>query len=234
MHCSNLSSLHWFVQVTSGNNSILHYLDDFLFGGKAGSDQCSKTLKVFQDSCAQWGVPLAEDKTVNPTEILIFLGIEFDTANMVMRLPSEKLNELKQKITSCINKAKVTLRELQSLIGSLNFACQVIVPGRAFCRRLIDATCDVRKPHHKIRLSRGMKEDLRIWLLFLSRYNGTTMFLEQFWSSNSDLELFTDSARGKAEDSESILVENGLRLGGQLRGKILIFCQIFLSLNFFQ
>ena len=135
---------HWFVQITSGNNSNLQYLDDFLFGGKASSDQCSKTLKVFQDSCAQWGVPLAEDKTVNPTEILIFLGIEFDTANMVMRLPSEKLNELKQKITSCINKAKVTLRELRSLIGSLNFACQVIVPGREFCRRLIDATCDVR------------------------------------------------------------------------------------------
>ena len=128
-------------------------------------------LKVFQNSCAQWGVPLAEDKTVNPTEILIFLGIEFDTASMVMRLPSETLNELKQKITSCINKAKGTLRELQSLIGSLNFACQVIVPGRAFCRRLIDTTCDVRKPHNKIRLSRGMKEDLGIWLLFLSRYN---------------------------------------------------------------
>jgi hypothetical protein len=34
-----------------------------------------------------------EDKTVNPTEILIFLGIEFDTANMAMRLPSEKLRK---------------------------------------------------------------------------------------------------------------------------------------------
>ena len=38
-------ALHWFVQVTSGNNSILHYLDDFLFGEKVGSDECSKTLK---------------------------------------------------------------------------------------------------------------------------------------------------------------------------------------------
>ena len=38
------TALHWFVQVNSGNNSILHYLDDFLFGGKAGSDQCSRTL----------------------------------------------------------------------------------------------------------------------------------------------------------------------------------------------
>ena len=160
--------MHWFVQVISGNNSILHYLDDFLFGEKVGSDECSKTLKKNQDSCTQWGVPLAEDKTVNPTEILIFLDIEFDTANMVMRLPSGKLNELKQKITSCINKTKVTLRELQSLIGSINFVCQVIVPGRAFFRRLIVATCDVRRPHHKIRLSRGMKEDLRVWLLFLS------------------------------------------------------------------
>jgi hypothetical protein len=114
-----------------------------------------------------------------------------------MRLPSETLNELKQKITSCINKAKGTLRELQSLIGSLNFACQVIVPGQPSCRRIIGATCDVRRSHHKIRLSRGMKEYLRIWLLFLSRYNGTTMLLEQFWSSNSDLELFTDIAGWK-------------------------------------
>ena len=79
-----------------------------------------------------------------------------------------------------------------------------------------------------------MKEYLRIWLLFLSRYNGTTMFPDKCWSSNSNLELFTDSAGGKAEDAESVLMENGLRLAGQLLGKILIFCQTLLSLNFFQ
>lgn len=39
------------------------YLDDFLFGGKAGTMQCSDTLSVFQLSCKEWGVPLADEKT---------------------------------------------------------------------------------------------------------------------------------------------------------------------------
>jgi hypothetical protein len=42
-----------------------------------------------------WGVPVAEDKTVEPTEILAFLGIEFDTLAMELRPPNEKLVELK-------------------------------------------------------------------------------------------------------------------------------------------
>lgn len=104
------------------------------------------------------GVPLADDKTANPTEVLILLGIEFDTINMVMRLPRKKLAELKDRIEFCINRSTISLRELQSLIGVLNFACQVIITGRAFCRRLIDATCNVHKPHQKIRVSKGMKK----------------------------------------------------------------------------
>jgi hypothetical protein len=34
-----------------------------------------------------WGFPLAEDKTVEPVEVLTFLGIEFDTIRMELRLP---------------------------------------------------------------------------------------------------------------------------------------------------
>ena len=56
----------------------------------AGTTQCSETLSIFKDCCSDWGVPLAGDKTVEPTEKLVFLGIEFDTSDMIMRLPGEK------------------------------------------------------------------------------------------------------------------------------------------------
>ena len=85
---------------------------------------------------------------------------------------------------------------MQSLIGSLNFACQVVVPGRAFCRRLIDVTCKLREPQHHTRVTKDMREDLKLWLLFLENYNGTTVMLDKCWYSNADLELFTDSAGG--------------------------------------
>jgi hypothetical protein len=41
-----------------------------------------------------------------------------------------------------------------------------------------------------------MKEDLKVWLTFLSNYNGTIVILDKFWSSSATLELFTDSAGG--------------------------------------
>ena len=79
------------------------------------------------------------------------------------------------------------MREIQSIIGLLNFACEVVVPGRAFCRRLIDATCKDKKSWHKVRISVGMKKDLQVWLNFLDSYNGVSVMLDHFWTSNEAL-----------------------------------------------
>jgi hypothetical protein len=153
------TALHWFTEIKSGNENILHYLDDFLFGAEANTSTCKETLDTFRDICSMWGVPLAEDKAVEPVEVLTFLGIEFDTIRMELRLPKEKLIAKNHILTIFMHSKKISLRQLQSLIGLLNFACQVVAPGRAFCRRLIDATCCAKKPHHKIRVSQAMRED---------------------------------------------------------------------------
>ncbi len=50
---------------------------------------------------------------------------------------------------------EMTLKDIQSLIGLLNLSCSVVVPGRAFLRRLIDLTHGIRLPHHLIKLSRA-------------------------------------------------------------------------------
>lgn len=145
------------------------------------------TLKVFQCVCSDLGVPLSQDKTTAPTTTLIYLGIEFDTQHMTMRLPKAKLKELEQKILATIHCKKVTLVNMQSLLGLMNFACRVIAPGRAFCRRLINSTIGIKKPHHKIRVSNNMKADLSTWLSFLQSYNGITVIQGDSWTSNHDL-----------------------------------------------
>jgi hypothetical protein len=91
---------------------------------------------------------------------------------------------------------KVTLCDLKSPIGLLNFACLTIAPGRTFIRRLIDATCNVNKPHHKIRATKAIKEDLKVWITFLTDYNGVTVMLDNLWTSNETVEFYTDSAGG--------------------------------------
>ena len=47
-------------------------------------------------------------------------------------LPLDKVDKCIGIISDFLKRKKVTLREVQSLTGFLNFACSVIVPGRAF------------------------------------------------------------------------------------------------------
>jgi hypothetical protein len=190
--------LHWLTEKHSANKFILHYLDDFFFCGKNQSNTCQQTLNTFRHICSDLGVPIAEEKTTSPTQILTFLGIEFNTLDMNMKLPPTKLLELREQISCILDSKKVTLKTLQSLIGLLNFACRVVAPGRAFCRRLINATIGIKRPHHHIRVSVAIKSDLLVWLSFLDAFHGVSVIKNQFWVNNQTLQLFTDSAGGEA------------------------------------
>jgi hypothetical protein len=173
-----------------------------LFGGEDNTTQCFDTLTTFQKVCKKWVVPLAEEKTVLPVKTLTFLGIEFDTVAMELRLPCEKLTELRQRIKLLLGCKNTTLREIQSIIGLINFACQVVVPGCAFCRRLVDVTCKVKKSWRKVRISVGMKKDLQVWLNFIDSYNGVSVMLDHFCTSNGALEFYSDSASGTGSQKD--------------------------------
>ena len=79
---------------------------------------------------------------------------------MAARLPHDKIQKCTTLISQFLWRKKVTLKELQSLIGLLNFACAVFKPGHAFLRRLIDLTIGIRSAHHLIRLTSEAKADL--------------------------------------------------------------------------
>ena len=56
---------------------------------------------------------------------------------------------------------------MQSVLGKLNFFTRAIRLGRAFVRCLYDATKGVVKPHHYIRVTQSMCEDIFMWCRFL-------------------------------------------------------------------
>lgn len=188
------SFLQWIVAKRARNNNILHYLDDFLFMGKSDTNQCSYNLNVFLQTCFELGVPIANEKTEGPKTKISFLGLEIDTVSMLVRIPQSKVLEIVDKIKSLLSKKKATLKEIQSLNGSLNFACRAIRPGRPFLRRLINLTAGLTKPNHHVRLNAEISQDLTMWLDFFSHFNGISVFNDRFWVSNSHLELFTDSS----------------------------------------
>ncbi|XP_053374597.1 uncharacterized protein LOC128546978 [Mercenaria mercenaria] len=113
---------------------------------------------------------------------------------MEARLPDDKLFKLRHLLVKHAKSRKIKLRDLQALLGLLNFCCNVVIPGRAFLRRLTDLTRKVKKPHHRITLSKESRCDLKAWQLFIEHFNGKHLLLEHRWVADTELHLFTDSA----------------------------------------
>ena len=190
------TSLEWVSMNRLGASGVLHILDDFLFIASSQT-KCSTDLSNFLRMCDYLGVPIAQEKTCGPSTVLQFAGITLDSVKQEARLPEDKLQKCRTLLESFRKRRKVTLRELQSVIGLLNFTCSVIVPGRAFLRRMIDLTVGVRCPHHHIRLTKESRQDIEVWLRFLESFNGRSFFLDERWENSSSLELFTDAAGSK-------------------------------------
>ena len=136
-------------------------LDDFLFIAQS-KGQCEHDLDNFTLICNYLGVPLAPEKTLGPATVLQFAGITLDSVRQEARLPEDKLLKRRAMLQNFHARRSVRLKELQSLIGLLNFTRLVVVPGRTFLRRMIDLTKGVNKPHHHIRLSRAAKLDIML------------------------------------------------------------------------
>ena len=65
---------------------------------------------------------MAPEKTCGPATTLSFAGIELDSICSEARLPLDKIYKCTNLISSLLARKKVSLRELQSLTGLLNFA----------------------------------------------------------------------------------------------------------------
>lgn len=83
------SFLEWVVSQVVGVQSLIHYLDNFLFLGPPKTKVCMDLLSSFFSICKAFGVPLAQEKTVFPSTCLEFLGITIDMVLMEFRLPME-------------------------------------------------------------------------------------------------------------------------------------------------
>ena len=67
---------------------------------------------------------------------------------MERRLPTEKLEHLKQVIKVWLSHRKAQKRDLLSLIGHLAHAAKVVPPGRMFVRRMMDVAHSKKSLYH--------------------------------------------------------------------------------------
>ena len=183
-------SLQW-ILIQQGVPTNIHYLDDFLFIEKLGTQSTALT-----HACALMGilgVPTAPHKVEGPSTRLTFLGIELDTTTLTARLPEDKLHRLTATLQAWGDRKQCLKQELLSLIGVLQHASAVVRFGRAFLRSMIELSKTVKALHHHIRLNREFWTDLQWWRAFTPTLNGRCFLLPALQAA-PDEDVFTDAS----------------------------------------
>ena len=187
-HFQRLSNgLKHIIERLSGRRfRVTNYLDDFLFID-ISQELCNQMVRNFLQLCGYINFPVALEKTEWATHRLTFLGILIDGLNKCISVPESKREQALCSLNQFILRKKATVRELQSLAGTLNFLCKAIPPGRVFTKRMyakfsfdhelsrhgginkgLPRKRSQLKPHHHVRLDSEFKNDCRVWEIFLN------------------------------------------------------------------
>ncbi|MEW8545791.1 MAG: reverse transcriptase domain-containing protein, partial [Candidatus Thiodiazotropha sp.] len=160
-----------------GYKTIICYLDDFLIVAQT-YDECLQALNALLRLLRQLGFQINYSKIEGPCQSLTFLGIVLDSNNMTLSIPDSKLREVEEIMKQILKRKKVTKRDIQSLVGKLNWITQCIYGGRYHMRRLIDRSNTLRKSWHRTLVTKEMKQDIIWWLEFMSIFNGTMKMVD--------------------------------------------------------
>lgn len=163
------------VMERQGVSWVNHYIDDFVTLGPPSSEQCQRYMLRMHKVCEHFGLPVEPEKDEGPTTIIAFLGIELHSSAMVIRLPLEKLTQLRKDLTRWRERRACTKQELLSLIGQLSHACKAVRAGRSFLRRLIDLSMGPKRLDHYVRLNAEVRSDIEWWAQYASAWNGMAM-----------------------------------------------------------
>ncbi len=186
-HFSRLSNAIRRMMYRKGYKGVVSYIDDFFLACET-YEECKEALLYLINLVRKLGLRVSWKKVVSPTKHVTFLGVDIDTNDCVLSLGADKLNMLHDKLKAFKQRQRATKVQLQSLAGSLNWACQVVRGGRFFLRRILDSIKPLRQAKHKTKLNAEFRKDLAWWLTFLSTFNG-----RQYYTDRHDVHVLTDA-----------------------------------------
>jgi len=165
-------ALHWIIEMHIPAN-LCHYLDDFLpiFKLSVLGHQANKVVNWVEELMGELSLSFQMKKTVRPTTSLEFLGLELNSSAMEAHLPIDKLDYLQETLVNCGRPQCCSLRNLQELIGYLQFCMQVIPHGCTFIHGLINFSMTFPSDFSQRHIPAYARSDIHWWLTYMRSWN---------------------------------------------------------------
>ena len=156
-------------------NSI-NYSDD-IGGCEATKERALLSFEALKTLFEELGLRESKSKAHYPSTCMPYLGVEFDSIAMVMRVPAEKVEEVRTELSRWARKTTGTKKGLQQLLGRLFWVSRCVKFSRGFMSRLLTQLKSMHElpDYKKVRLSEDCKVDIKWWDRYLRRFNGTEL-----------------------------------------------------------
>ena len=153
-------------------NSI-NYSDD-IGGCEASRERATASFDALSTLFTDLGLVESISKAHPPSTCMPYLGVLFDTVKMEMRVPPEKLEEIRIELSSWSRKTTATKRTLQQLLGKLFWVSRCVRFSRPFMGRLL---AQLRSMHgladnKKAKLDKDCQLDIQWWSRYIRKFNG--------------------------------------------------------------
>ena len=158
--------------------NCVNYCDD-LAGCETSSHKAEASFKAMGQLLTELGLVESPEKACAPATSMTYLGVHFDTVQMKMSVPPEKLQELRADLELWKRRTTAVRRDLQSILGKLFWVSKVVRHSRPFMGRLLQQLRDMKTtPDSKrVLLSLDCKKDILWWCTYLREYNGVTTII---------------------------------------------------------
>ena len=115
---------------------VLAYLDDWLIWGES-KEECERATKIVLKVLAKRGFLVNLQKSrLTPKRRFQWLGILWDTNSFTLQIPADKRKSIKRAIRLFQSQTWVSRRQLERILGSLQFAAVVDPVGKAALKDL--------------------------------------------------------------------------------------------------
>ena len=178
---------------------LLNYVDDFL--GAEYQDIVHHAHSSLLNTLEGIGLQRSPKKSVPPTQVIEFIGNLFDAKNDTIGVTDSRRAQLHVELNRWRFKPTATRRQLESLVGKLQFVANCLKPGRIFVSRLLN---ELRGMQRGVvyELTENARQDVRWWYLYLPSFKGTSvMWMLKVYNPQGQfsVDACLDGAGGKTD-----------------------------------
>ena len=163
------------------------YIDDF-GGAHLLYEESGRALSAMQSVFRCVGLDESVEKTWQPTMIMPWLGVLVNSWDMTLSIPEEKLDEVLQCVKGWECKKVATRREVQSLVGLLNFVGGVSPPTRIYTNRILNFLREMPQDGY-VEITNEFLEDVRFFQRLMPHYNGISVLDKTLVPCTDQLEV---------------------------------------------